>query len=216
MLAHAQALAGGSPQQPHARSGLLPCSRHPTALCDRAGLPSVPVGTTPSADSSPGIRAAAAALSPLPGHATSRGTGEASRGQRASRPCRDAGCIQHRPLWMEGLAVACPLAPTVPPLVSGACPSPRTFVPRCLQTPPRGDALARPLSFGATHTWTGTFTPEHDRMHGTHAKAQPRAVQRVGWSALLGLVPTDNDCFCDFVVPPLLLFVPRNPEKTQT
>jgi hypothetical protein len=62
-------------------------------------------------------------------------------------------------LWMEDFTVACPLVPTGPPLVSGACPSPHTFVPRCLQTPPRGDALALPLSFGATHTWTGDFHP---------------------------------------------------------
>ncbi|HSF33648.1 MAG TPA: transposase [Candidatus Tectomicrobia bacterium] len=39
------------------------------------------------------------------------------------------------------------------------CLSPRTFVPRCLQTPPDGDALALPVSFGATHTWTGDFHP---------------------------------------------------------
>ena len=72
---------------------------------------------------------------------------------------------------MEGFAVACQFAPTVPHLISGSCPSPRTFVPRFLQTPPHGDALALPLSFGSTYTWTGTFTPEHDSMHGTHAGA---------------------------------------------
>jgi hypothetical protein len=60
-------------------------------------------------------------------------------------------------LWMEDFTVACPLVPTVPPLVSGSCPSPRTFIPRCLQMPPREDTLALPLSFGSTHTWTGDF-----------------------------------------------------------
>ena len=44
-----------------------------------------------------------------------------------------------------------------PHLVSGSCPSPRTLVPRFLQTPPHGDALAFPLSFGSTYTWTGDF-----------------------------------------------------------
>jgi hypothetical protein len=34
---------------------------------------------------------------------------------------------------------------------------PGTFVPRFLQTPPRDDALALPLSFGSTDTWTGDF-----------------------------------------------------------
>ncbi len=38
-------------------------------------------------------------------------------------------------------------------------PRPLTFVSRCLQTPPRGDALALPLSFGSTHTWTGDLHP---------------------------------------------------------
>jgi hypothetical protein len=115
--------------------------------------------TMPSADSSHEIRADYSALSPFLWHATSLGTGEASRGQRSHRPCRDARFLTHRPLWMEDFAVACPLVPTVPHLISGSCPSPRPFVPRCLQTPPRGDALALPLSFGSTHTWTGDFHP---------------------------------------------------------
>ena len=62
-------------------------------------------------------------------------------------------------LWREDFAVACPLVPTVPHRVSGSCPSPRTFVPRFLQTPPRGDALALLLSLGSTDTWTGDFHP---------------------------------------------------------
>jgi hypothetical protein len=63
-------------------------------------------------------------------------------------------------LWMEDFVVACPLVPNVPHLLAGSCPSPRTFVPRGLQTPPHGDALALPLSFGSTHTWTGDFHPQ--------------------------------------------------------
>jgi hypothetical protein len=113
----------------------------------------------PSADSSPGISPDYSVLSPIPWHATSLGTGEASRGKLSYRPCIDAGCIKHAPLWMEGFAVACQLAPSVPHLVSGACPSPRTFVPRFLQTLPRENALALPLSFGSTHTWTGGLSP---------------------------------------------------------
>jgi hypothetical protein len=115
--------------------------------------------TMPSADSSHEISADYAALSPFPWHATSLGTGEASRGKLSHRQCIDARFIKHRPLWMEDFAVACPLVPTVPHLISGSYPSPRTFVPRFLQTPPRGDALALPLSFGSTHTWTGDFHP---------------------------------------------------------
>ena len=124
----------------------------------RLGLRSARGGPTmPSADSSPGIREAYAALSPFPWHATSQGTGEASRGKLSYRPCIDAGFIKHSPLWMEDFTVACPLVPTVPHLISGSCPSLRTFVPRFLQTPPHGDALALPLSFGSTYTWTGDF-----------------------------------------------------------
>jgi hypothetical protein len=82
-----------------------------------------------------------------------------SRGKLSYLPCISARFIKHSPLWMEDFTVACPLVPTVPHLISGSCPSPRTFVPRFLQTPPRGDALALPLSFGSTHTWTGDFHP---------------------------------------------------------
>ena len=57
----------------------------------------------------------------------------------------------------RALLCACQLAPAVPHLISGSCPSPRTCVPRILETPPHGDALALPLSFGSTHTWTGDF-----------------------------------------------------------
>ena len=47
-------------------------------------------------------------------------------------------------LWMEDFVMACPLVPTVPHRLSGSCPTPRTVVPRGLQTPPRGEALAFP------------------------------------------------------------------------
>src|SRR5712691_4322376 len=70
---------------------------------------------------------------------------------------------------MEDLVVACPLVPSVPHLVSGSCSSPRTFVPRFLQTPPHGDALALRLSFGSTHTWTGDFHPRVLR-HARHTR----------------------------------------------
>jgi hypothetical protein len=89
----------------------------------------------------------------------SEDTPQISRGQRSYRPCISARCIKHSPLWMEDFTVACPLVPAVPHLISGLCPSPRTFVPRVLQTPPHGDALALPWSFRSTHTWTGDFHP---------------------------------------------------------
>src|SRR5712692_5775911 len=70
---------------------------------------------------------------------------------------------------MEDLVVACPLVPDVPHLVSGSCSSPRTFVPRFLQTPPHGDALTLRLSFGSTSTWTGDSHPRALR-HARHTR----------------------------------------------
>jgi hypothetical protein len=88
---------------------------------------------------------------------------------------------------MEGFAVACQLAPTVPHLVSGSCPLLRTFVPRFLQTPPRGDALALPLSFGLRTHGQETFTPKHDSMHGTRAQAWSRRGKPRGSMRGLGI-----------------------------
>ena len=110
--------------------------------------------TMPSADFCGAVREDCSALSPV------QDTPQISRGQLSYRRCIDAGFIKHSPVWMEDFTVACPLVPTVPHLLSGSCPSPRTFVPRVLQTPPHGDALALPLSFGSTNTWTGDFHPQ--------------------------------------------------------
>src|SRR4030042_4961519 len=60
---------------------------------------------------------------------------------------------------MEGFAVTCPLAPSVPHLVSGSCSSPRAFGLGFLQTPPRDDALSLLLAFGSADTWHGDFHP---------------------------------------------------------
>src|SRR5262245_20426658 len=60
---------------------------------------------------------------------------------------------------MEDLVVACPLVPGLSRLVSGSYSSPRAFVPRFLQTPPRGDALALPLSFASTWLDRGLSPP---------------------------------------------------------
>jgi hypothetical protein len=98
-------------------------------------------------------------FSPFLWHATSLGTEEASRGKRSYRRCIGAGLIKYTPLWMEDFGVACPLVPSVPPLISGAWSSPRLFVPRCLQTLPHENALALPVSCGSTKTWTGDLHP---------------------------------------------------------
>jgi hypothetical protein len=73
------------------------------------GAPRAP--TMPSADSSPGISADCSALSQFPWHATSRGTGEASRGQLSYRRCIDAGFIKHSPAVDGGLCCRVPARP---------------------------------------------------------------------------------------------------------
>ena len=80
-------------------------------------------------------------------------------------------------LSIEGFA-ACQLA-RCHTYVSGSCPSPRTLTSTSPQSPPHSDALALPLSFGSTSAWTGD-SHEHDRMHRTHARPEPRAGHRVG------------------------------------
>src|SRR5712691_10353104 len=60
---------------------------------------------------------------------------------------------------MEDLVVACPLVPGLSRLVSSSCSSPHAFVPRFLQTPPHGDALARRLSFASTRLDRGLSPP---------------------------------------------------------
>jgi hypothetical protein len=86
----------------------------------------------PSADSAPGIREAYAALRPLPWPATARGTGEASRGPLAYRPCLDAGCVQHRP-WvdggLDGRGPARPDGPTPPRRCVSRAPHVRSTLP---------------------------------------------------------------------------------------
>jgi hypothetical protein len=105
-------------------------------------------------------------------------TQQISRGKPLYRLCISARFIKHSPLWMEDFAVACQLVPTVPHLLSGSCPSPRTFAPRVLQTPPRGDALAFTCPSAPRTPGQGTFTPKHYGMHGTHALVNPRARRR--------------------------------------
>jgi hypothetical protein len=99
-----------------------------------------------------------------------------------------------RPQGVADFVVACPLVPSVSRLVSGSCASPRTFAPRFLQTPPRGDALALFLAFGCANTWRQDFhlassvpcpahtirveRPRDQRLKEPHA---PAAVRSNGW-----------------------------------
>src|SRR5712691_3193134 len=67
--------------------------------------------------------------------------------------------LQNGPSVERGLRGSCPLVPGPSRLLSGSCSSPHAFVPRFLQTPPRGDALALPLSFASTWLDRGLSPP---------------------------------------------------------
>jgi hypothetical protein len=80
--------------------------------------------------------------------------------------------------------VTCPLAPSVPHLLSSSCSSRRAFGLGFLQTPPRGDALALCLAFGAANTWrkdlhltSSVPCPAHTP--ALSAAAQPRPLERL-------------------------------------
>src|SRR6266480_4043313 len=91
---------------------------------------------------------------------------------------------------MEGFMVTCPLAPSVPHLLSSSCSSPRAFGLGFLQTPPRDDALALFLAFGSANTWRKDFhltssvpCPAHTARH------EPRGVPRRLHAVVRRLIP---------------------------
>jgi len=88
---------------------------------------------------------------------------------------------------MEGFAVTCPLAPSVPHLVSGSCSSPRAFALDFLPTPPHGDAVALSLPFGFSFTWRGDSHPTSYVPCPAHTLELRRAVYRVASGSLFGL-----------------------------
>jgi hypothetical protein len=91
--------------------------------------------TTPSADFCSAFRRAYTSL----GHEfVTR-----SRSPEVSSTAFDAAPpdLRFAPLMGVGFAISRPLARRSR-LLSGSCPSARTFAPRFFQTPPRGDALA--------------------------------------------------------------------------
>jgi hypothetical protein len=97
-----------------------------------------------------------------------------SQGKRSYLPCIGTRFMKHSPFVDGGLCGRVPARPdcTTPHIgfVSLAPP----FAPGFLQTPPHGDALALHWSFGSTTPGQGTFTPKHDRLHGTHARRSAR------------------------------------------
>ena len=76
--------------------------------------------------------------------------------------------------------VTCPLAPSVPHLLSSSCSSPRAFGLGFLQTPPRDDALALFLAFGSANTWRKDFHLTSSVPCPAHTPGMSRALPRVG------------------------------------
>jgi len=84
--------------------------------------------------------------------------------------------------------VTCPLAPSVPHLLSGSYSSPRAFGLGFLQTPPRDDALALLLSFGSAKTWYEDFHLASSVPCPAHTLAitrERREAPAIGFMALL-------------------------------
>ena len=154
---------------------------------NRSGLPLRQTqGTIPSADFSSAINADFSTFSQFQSHATSQGTEETSRGKTQNLPRVNAGFIKHAPLRMEGFVVTCPLAPSVPHLLSGSCSSPRAFGLGFLQTPPHDDALALFLTFGSAKTWFEDFHLVSSVPCPAHTAWVSGARQSVRWSRLFG------------------------------
>lgn len=110
--------------------------------------------TMPSADFCGVVREDCSSLSPI------KDTPQISRGKLSYRPCIDARFIKHRPIVNGGLCCRVPARPDgTPPHIGfvSLAPPVRSTLP---SDPPHGDALALPLSFGSTYTWTGDFHPQ--------------------------------------------------------
>jgi hypothetical protein len=129
---------------PRLAGSRLATPRQATTPLDRAGLRHARrAPRMPAADFCRAVREDCSAHSPWPGHPADR-PGYVST---PSAPSRLSFKVD--PQRMADFAVPCQLVPGRPRLIAGSCPSSRAFVPRVLQTPPRGRALA--LGAGPGH-----------------------------------------------------------------
>ncbi len=116
--------------------------------------------TMPSADFCAGVRVPRGPLSLVA--ETRRRPPEVSSTAFAAHPPD----LQHGPLMDMDFAVSCPLVRRWR-LVSGFCPSTRTFDPCFFQTPPRGDALALRYDFTSIRLSKG-LSPSSCRTCSAH------------------------------------------------
>ena len=184
--------AASSSQRPSSARPLAGCHLaaplQATTLVHRSGLRPTRVAAPPIG--SPDFRPWGASLaSPAPGllyplltsagrsgripppAVLSQDTPQISRGQLSYRRCREAGFITYAPLWMQDFVVACHSSRTYHTSYPVRVPRPTpsfhaSFGPHLTATPLRFPCPSAPRIPGQ-----GTFTPEHDSMHGTHAVA---------------------------------------------
>ena len=129
--------------------------------------------TMPSADFYGAVREDGSALSPL------QDTLQISRGQPSYRRCRDAGLIKHSSTcgwraWLSRASSPRAYHTSYPVRVPRPAHAFHTsFGPHLAVTPLRFPCPSAPRTPGQ-----GTFTPEHDRMHGTHASGERRSLPR--------------------------------------
>ena len=117
-------------------------------------------------------------------------TPQSSRGQRSSRSGLGARLLEHRPLGMAGVAVACPLAPTGPHRRIG-CVSrrPARVFHAVFRPTPHGDALALPWFFRLHAHLDRGLAPPRMTACTAHTQSMSRALQRVGSMPLFGPGP---------------------------
>ena len=108
----------------------------------------------------------------IPWHATSRGTGEASRGKRSYRPMHRRRIYKVRPAVDGGLCGRVPARPErTTPSYPVRVPRPARSFHAAFRRPLTRTPLRFPCPSAPRIPGQGTCTPEHDSMHGTHARA---------------------------------------------
>jgi hypothetical protein len=129
----------------------------------------------PYADFCPGVR--------LPYDILSRRSDaeQISWGKLNRLPCTVAGSTLRTLMDMD-FAVRCPLVRHWR-LLSGFCPSTRTFAPRFLQTSPHDDSPCALLALHLHQVGQGTFTPKLLSMPSTQRSRRAADASRAPWVA---------------------------------
>ena len=165
-----------------------------------------PWPTMPSADFCPAVRLPlkASVVEATP----NRSPGVSSAAFRAQSPD-----LRFAPLMDMDFAVRCPLV-RHGRLVSGSCPSTRTFAPRFLQTSPRGDSPCGSLTLHLHQVGMGTCTPRVAE-HARHTKCRPGAAPQGKGKGVKGLRGNFPGTTEPNIVVPVLRTVPEAVRRAQ-